>query len=314
MTHFKHFTRRDFTQGLALGAAAIAMPTWSVHVQAAQIRASEIHVQNIRGDCYLLALPYANVLALSNDDGLLVVDGVRGEDSEAFLQRASAFSGGTPEIAYNTHWHWDHTGSNAALRAAGTTLIAHENTRLWLSNDFYVDWLDRQHEPAPPEALPDETFYTGHQLSFGGETLNSALLFQAHTDGDIYVHLQEHNILAVGDLVSDGKFPLVDPVTGGWIGGLVEAQARLLELADEETLIIPGSGRVLNRAELNREYAMLNEMKARIFEFARQGKGPREMLAEDIAAGFEEWGDPERFVMNAYPGLGRHYREVDGVV
>jgi glyoxylase-like metal-dependent hydrolase (beta-lactamase superfamily II) len=306
--------RRMLTMMAGIGAGWTAGP---LIIQAGIANAAEpvFSTQTLENGAFLISTDYANVLGLQTPEGVVLVGGVRQEHAAAFLEVLDAHTSRAPVVlAYNTHWHWDHTGSNEVLRQRGARLIAHENTRLWLTNEFYVDWEDREYGPRPAEALPTETFYTNHAVSLGGEDIHSGLLFQAHTDGDIYVHLRGRNILVVGDVVADGTYPVMDPVTGGWIGGLTKAQERLLAIADDNTLIIPGSGGIMDKAALRRQYDMLVEIRERIYEFARQGKGPREMLSEGVASGLEAWGDPTRFVLNAYPGLGRHYREVDGVV
>ena len=308
---YRHFNRRRLLQ-LAAGGTLSSMLLGRPQ---RLLAATKPRLQVLTDEAFVISTDYAAVLGLHNDAGVLLVGGVAAEDSEALLAVLDEHTGAAPvQVVYNTHWHWDQTGSNEALAARGARIIAHENTRLWLSNDFYVDWQDRHYQARSTAALPSETFYEKNALEFGDEQVTTALLFQAHTDGDIYVHLRGQNILAVGDLATEGTFPLVDPVTGGWIGGLCAAQEKLLALANEDTRIIPGSGGVMSRAGLQKQYDMLVVMRERIYEFARQGKGPREMLAEGVAEGFEAWGDPTQFVLNAYPGLGRHYRQVDGVV
>jgi glyoxylase-like metal-dependent hydrolase (beta-lactamase superfamily II) len=40
--------------------------------------------------------------------------------------------GGNVVMLFNTHWHWDHTGSNELLAKQGTRIFAHEYTKQWL--------------------------------------------------------------------------------------------------------------------------------------------------------------------------------------
>lgn len=318
MSQMKPFTplsafasqRRSLLRFMALGGGALLLSPGRLPAAVA-----ELSVQDLGSGAFLLTSAYGNVLALRNDAGLLLVDGLRAADTPALLSALEAHTGGSEvDVLYNTHWHWDRTGSNDSLRAQGARVIAHENTRLWLTHEFFVDWEERQYRPRRAAALPTETFYEDHSLDFGDEQVSSGLLFQAHTDGDIYVRLRERNILVTGDLVINGGFPVPDPVTGGWIGALTAGQARLLELADDQTRIIPGRGATMKHDELRAYHERIVELRERIYAFARQGKGPSEMLAEGVAKGYESWGDPSLFIRNAYPGLGRHYREVDGVV
>lgn len=308
-------TRRQYLKLASLAGAGFGMAKLDLlSAHAAELNpVQSFTAQALRGDTFLISGVNGNILGLSGAEGLLLVGGVKSGSTPEFLNVLDAYTQNSAvKTLYNTDWH--NAGANEALSARGAHIIAHENTRLWLGNDFFVDWQNRQYSPRPASALPNETFYETHHLSFADETIESRLMFQAHTDGDIVVYLRSHNILAVGDLMADGIFPIVDPVTGGWIGAQVKAQAQLLAMIDDDTLIIPATGRVQNKADLLAQHAMLDEMKTRINDMVRQGKGPQEMLDAGIADGFEQWGDPTRFILNAYPGLGRHYRELDGVV
>ena len=57
-------------------------------------------------------------------------------------------------------------------------------------------------------------------------------MFQAHTDGDIYVFFPGPNILMAGDVLSVGKYPILDYSTHGWIGGMANANRDLLQIVD----------------------------------------------------------------------------------
>src|SRR5688572_17152141 len=85
----------------------------------------------------------ANVLAMTGAEGVVVVDGGLQEHSAALLKAI----GGKVHTLFNTHWHPEQTGSNLAVRKAGGTVIAHENTRLWLSTDITRPWEKNTFQP-----------------------------------------------------------------------------------------------------------------------------------------------------------------------
>jgi len=212
---------------------------------------------------------------------------------------------------FNTHWHWDQTGSNAVLGAAGTRIIAHENTRLWLSTDVDSKWEGRKYGRLPVKARPSKTFYTTGQLDFGGESIEYGYLFQAHTDGDIFVHFKKANVLVAGDVLSVGRYPVIDYITGGWIGGMATAAQQLAARCDDRTQVIPGTGPVQARADLATEQAMLVEVRTRLSKLLAQGMSIREMLdaapTRDLDA---KWGDPQLFIANTWQGLIRRTGEL----
>ena len=181
-----------------------------------------------------------NVVAAGGADGVLLVDGGLAQDSPALLaQVAAVCGGGRVEQLLNTHWHWDHTGSNAALGKAGARIIAHENTRLWLGTRVDSKWEHRIYLPQPARALPTQTFFYGTQkLGFGGQDVEYAIMPQAHTDGDIYVYFPRENVLVAGGVVTGGGYPLPDYCTGGWLGGMIDALKSILARTDEQTRIV----------------------------------------------------------------------------
>src|SRR5690606_33754168 len=96
-------------------------------------------------------------------------------------------------------------------------------TRQRLSTDWYVPHEQRYHRALPAAALPTRTFHGEGRLEAGGETIDYGYLVEAHTDGDIYVHFREANVLAAGDAVSPLRDPELDWYGGGWLGGRVNS-------------------------------------------------------------------------------------------
>ncbi len=80
------------------------------------------------------------------------------------------------------------------------------------------------HAPAKV-AQPTKTFYTTGALDSG--IRYGHIPDVAHTDGDLYVYFPAQNVLVVGDAMSGSGWPVVDWVSGGWIGGIVGAMQRL---------------------------------------------------------------------------------------
>ena len=253
-----------------------------------------------------------NVTLFHSPGGVLLVDGGSPEHTAELLKSVRKLTGtARVDTLFNTHWHWDQTGANTALGAAGTRIIAHENTRLWLSTDVDSKWEQRVYKRLPARALPNQTFYTTGTLEFGGEHIDYGYLPQAHTDGDAYVFFRKANVLVAGDVVCAGAWPILDYCTSGWIGGMENAVKVLLDLANPETQIVAGKGRVLSRAELQELHQMLATMKGRLAKLLAQGMSARDMIAAAPARDFEaKWGDPTLFIANAWPGLVHHAREL----
>ena len=296
----------------AVPAAALTLSALPARSRAADAPAAAPVVTQLADRLWLITGCGGNVTVFDSPEGVLLVDGGSPAHSPRLLREVERLTG-QPSVhtLFNTHWHHAQTGSNDTLGKAGTRIIAHEYTRQWLTTDVDSAWQQQHFQPLPKHALPNATFYTQEALDFGGERIEYGPLGQAHTDGDLYVFFRGANVLVAGDVVAAGQFPLVDPDTNGWIGGLATAAGTLAGLADARTQVIPGLGAPQTLAHVQAEAAMLDTLRQRLARLLAQGQSASEMIAARPAAEFEaEWGDATQLIRNAYPGLAYRAREL----
>jgi cyclase len=304
-------SRREFLELTLSGAVA----SWA-SLASAQTRKAPLTTTPLNDHVHLIAGAGGNVLVVSGGDGLVMINGGAAERSDELLKAVVALSGGKRlTTLFNTDWCADHTGSNQAIGAIRAQIIAHEHTKQYLANDQFIEWQKRTYKAKPPTALPTKTFYTKGSLEAGSERIDYVHLGQAHTDGDIYVHLPGANVLVTGDVMTVGKYPIADYTTGGWLGGLLTATKTLLDLSNADTRVIPGTGPVQTRADLQAQFDMLTTLRERLPKMMRQGMSANDMLAAGVTKEFDEkWGDPKLFVPVTYRGLWLHVRELGGIV
>jgi cyclase len=251
-----------------------------------------------------------NVVAVSTGDGVLLVDSGSAERAPAL--RAS-LAGTRVRRLFNTHHHADQTGGNAVFGAAGAVIHAHDVTREWLATDYYVPAEDRWVKALPAAALPTQTFRTMGALTVGAEHVEFGYLLEAHTRGDIYVHLRDANVLCVGDVASPLRDPAFDWYAGGWLGGRVDALTALLARADDATRIVPAYGAVMTRAQLQLERDLMQKLFERTGTMLMEGHSAQDMLdagvLKDVDRKFE---DPYRFLYDVSKGLWAHYTNFGG--
>ena len=303
--------RREFLGVAAGGAVALALPKRAFAQAALTSEKLADNVHMIRG-------AGANVLLAVGADGCLMVDSGSADRSADLLKMVAQLSGAKPvRTLFNTHWHPEATGGNDAIVKAspGLKILAHENTRLWMSTDVNSVWQKKVFQPRSKDALPNQTFYTKGKLAFGDENVEYGYLGQAHTDGDAYVMLTKANVLVTGDVMTVGKYPVLDYVCGGWIGGVNGAVRSLAEMAKAGTKVVPGDGPGQAKADLDDESKMLAAVYDRLVKLIRTGAGAKDMLAAAPTKEFDaKWGSPELLINNAYPGMWGHVRELGGIV
>jgi cyclase len=250
-----------------------------------------------------------NVLVRTASTGQVLVDSGAAEFTDAVLTRLRKLPGeGRVTTLFNTHWHKDQVGGNLAFGQSEATIIAHEKTRARLATDYYLGVEDRYEKARPKAAHPTVTFFSGDKTLAGKERIEYGHLLEAHTDGDIYVFFRDANVLAAGDAISPLKDPVLDWFGGGWLGGRVEAQQKLLKLCDEKTRIVPSYGPVVGRGELQAEFDMTRVLFDRMLELVRKGMSAQDMLdagvMKDLSRTFR---DPFRFAYDAHKGYWAHH-------
>jgi len=124
----------------------------------------------------------------------------------------------------------------------------------------------------------------------------------AHTDGDAIIHFQRVNVLHMGDTFFVGRYPFIDVSSGGSIQGIIAAAARVLDIADGNTKIIPGHGPVSSKADLQEYHDLLVRIRDGVAADIAEGK-----TLDEVRAGAAEITDhyenPEEVVAAAYLSL-----------
>ena len=266
----------------------------------AKFNAVPMEKQKLADNITMFDGPGGAVTVLNGPDGKFVVDSFVAPAWPRLKEGIDGLGSAPVQYVIDTHWHFDHTDNNAHLHAAGATVLAHENTKRRMSERHDLPVLYRgpdgalsglHFDPSPVESLPQQTFVDSYELEANGETLALQHLAPAHTDSDIYVHFQNANVIAMGDLFFNGMYPYIDPGTGGTIDGMIAAAVKILSLADNHTKIVAGHGPLGNKADLTKSRDMLITSRDRVLKLKSEGKSALEAVAEKPFADLDAaWG------------------------
>jgi glyoxylase-like metal-dependent hydrolase (beta-lactamase superfamily II) len=303
-------SRREVLRGLASGIAGLCVAPLASSVALA---AGGIAVADVGPKLKVLTGAGGNIVVLATSAGQVVVDSGAAAASDAVVGtlRELGGEGGKVAVLVNTHWHRDQTGANERLGEAGATIVAHAKTRQRLSAGWYVPSLDRYEPPLPSAARPTRVFYTTDETTVGGERVELGYLIEAHTDGDAYVRLPAANVIAAGDALSPQLDPVLDWFGGGWLGGRVDALAKLLALGDARTRYVPSFGPVVGRAEVQAEHDFLKTIFDRMVVNLRLGQTADDMLKAGLLDGLPRTlEDPAKFLYDAHKGFWAHHNKL----
>ena len=236
-----------------------------------------------------------NIGVFSGADGTFIVDDMYKGDGEMIASAVAKISDLPISYVLNTHWHFDHAGSNAYFGQQGATIIAHDNVRTMLARGATLRVVEHVEPPAPPEALPIITFNDSLSLHLNGEEVHVLHVTPGHTDGDGIVWFKGSNIIHMGDAFLAYRYPLIDVDSGGNIDGMITTAETVLTFINEDTQLIPGHGPVAGRADLAAYRDMLVTLRGRIADMKGRGMSLEEVLAADVTMELDgrwnTWGD-----------------------
>jgi cyclase len=261
----------------------------------------EVKSTPLRESLHLLTGAGGNMVASTGGDGTFLVDDQYAPLNDRIVAELSKLGRMPLRFVINTHWHGDHTGGNEAFGKAGAVIVAHANVRRRMSSEQFIAAFDRKVEASPAAALPVVTFAEGVTLHLNGDDVEVIHVGHAHTDGDALVKFSRANVLHMGDTWFNGGYPFIDLSSGGGIDGLIAALDRGLALSDAQTLIVPGHGKVGDRAGLQAYRDLLHAARERIAALKAAGKSRDEIIAAAPTAEWDEvWGKgfikPAQFV------------------
>jgi glyoxylase-like metal-dependent hydrolase (beta-lactamase superfamily II) len=316
--------RRLLRHGAVLAGGAILLPgipAWarpfSVRQQAAtandpiakmraEVGAMPIERSTLTDRLTMLSGPGGNVVVLHGPDGKIVVDSFVQTAWDKLKQTLDGIDASPVKTLIDTHWHFDHTDNNANFRKAGAAVVAHQNTRKRLGETHEL--LGMRFTPAPPDAMPSQTFKDRHTITANGEEVALGYIPPSHTDTDIYIRFSKANVLHLGDVFFNGIYPFIDAGTGGSINGMISGADMALKMADPATKIVPGHGPLADRAALTKYRDMLVTVRDRVQKLKSAGRKLEEVVKAAPTADLDPtWGQgfmpPAMFVGIVYNTL-----------
>lgn len=209
--------------------------------------------------------PDGNSVFIEAPEGLILVDtGRHAAHQEKLL--AFARAKGKPIVAIvNTHWHLDHSGGNAEIRAAFPEARLHASAAVeGALKDFFprsragaeqylasgqasaAQAAEIRHDFAAmdaPEALrPDVPVRASGAMRIAGRNIRMNYAPFAATEGDVWLHDEASGTVIAGDLVVD-LVPFMDTACpDGWRRALDAVAATPF------MRLVPGHGPVMDKA------------------------------------------------------------------
>lgn len=265
-----------------LTATAYAQTDWSK---------VEIKATKVGGNVYMLEGAGGNIGVSVGPDGILIVDDQFAPLADKIKAALKTLGEGKLKFVLNTHYHGDHTGSNAAF-GPEALIIAHANVRKRLSTEQVSKFFNRTTPASPKEALPVITFEQAVSIFFNGEEIKVIHFPKSHTDGDSVIFFPTSNVVHMGDNFFNGRFPVVDLEAGGDVEGMTKHVGDIVGRLEKVpgVKIIPGHGPLTDVQGLKAFHRMLLETTDSVRKRMAAGKTLDQIKAEGLPEEWKSWG------------------------
>ncbi len=264
------------------GASASAQDDWE---------SVQIETVSVRDGLYMLVGRGGNIGLSVGADGTFLVDDQYAPLTGKIEAAIRKVSEDPVRFLVNTHWHGDHTGGNENMGKTGVLIVAHENVRKRMSVEQFLSLWNEKVPASPQGALPVVTFTDAVSFHMNDDEIRAFHVAPAHTDGDSVIAFTKANVIHMGDLFFNGRFPFVDLDSGGSVAGILAAADRVLALADERTRIIPGHGALAGRAELKTYRDVVAAAREKVAALVKAGRSKQEVVAAKPTAEWDAtWG------------------------
>ncbi|HXQ72479.1 MAG TPA: MBL fold metallo-hydrolase [Pyrinomonadaceae bacterium] len=267
----------------------VTIPVHKKHRQEPDWSKVQIKSTKIAGNVYMLEGAGGNIGVSVGPDGILIVDDQFAPLADKIRASLKTLGQGKLRFILNTHWHGDHTGSNAAF-GPEATIVAHDNVRKRLSTEQRSEFFKSTTPASPKEALPVITFDQSLTVHFNGEEIRAIHFPNGHTDGDSVIFFTTSNVVHLGDDFFAGRFPFVDLESGGSVEGLTKNIGELITKIPADAKLIPGHGPISTLDDLKAYHRMLVETTTIVRDKIAAKKTLDQIKSEGLPAEWNSWG------------------------
>ena len=271
----------------AVTTASFLMLAWFAYTQT---QPPQLTINKVKDGLFEIEGDGGNVAVLVTSEGVILVDDKFEQDHDAIVANVKSVTSQPIKYIVTTHHHSDHSGGNGKF-VSTAQIVSTANAR--------VNIVEHKQSNAQANMVPAQLVFTQEMSIFlGGQEVRAKYVGRGHTNGDAVVYFPSLRTLHTGDLMA-GSSPLIDYPGGGSLAEWAKTLDGALAL-DFDT-VIPGHGKVTDKAGLLTYRNNVDKLKTRVTSLIRDGKSK-----DDIAKVMTEeykWAPGSLNMQWSLPGM-----------
>jgi len=242
----------------------------------------------LRNNVGMFAESGGTIAWMVNKEGVVVVDAEFPDPAKHLIGELQKQSDKPFEWLINTHHHGDHTSGNISFKGLVKNVAAHVNS---LTNQKNVAIAQKKEDQ---QLYPDTTFTDTWKIKVGDERIKAYYFGPGHTNGDAMIHFEHANIVHMGDLIFNRRYPFIDKSAGASVANWPIALEKAQKKFDKDTLFVFGHAFDPQKVTGNMDdiKAMQNYME-RLIDFVQSsikaGKTKDEIIQAKAIPGVTDW-------------------------
>ena len=294
--------RREFLYNSA-GSLVLSLLAGKQLLAQSGMQETPYAMKEVRRGVSIFSEKGGTIAYLITKEGIVLVDSQFPEQSAHLISELRKLSESSFKFLINTHHHGDHTSGNIAYKGLVEHVVAHKNS---LANQQEVAKRNQNEEK---QLYPDTTFSGSWQVKIGPEQIRAYYFGEAHTNGDSMIHFENANVVHLGDLLFNKRYPFIDRSAGASIKHWITVLDQAKRTFDAETIYVFGhafdpkavTGSI---TEVDSFKAYLEKLLSFVSGEIKAGKSKEEILAATAIAGVQDMnGEPKHNLEMAYEEL-----------
>jgi len=170
-------------------------------------------------------------------DGFVIIDTQSVKAIQPVIDAIAGIDGKNILYVCNTHHHGDHTGGNSAFTDIKMGMVAQRKCPEYQK----LRAIDSGREEGQKYA--DILFDNEMDIDLGEETIKAIHVGNGHTNNDVMYHMENANVVHMGDLMFNNIIPVFRNRDGASHSGWIKTLTKAEELFDGHTQFIFGHGK-----------------------------------------------------------------------
>ena len=279
-------SRRNFLRQSSMMAGALILPDYAAPLNWLFPAAGQM--KPLRNNVGVYTNRGGTIAWMISKKGIVVVDTQFPAEAADLVEQIRKQNQRPVDLLINTHHHGDHSGGNIAFKGIAKKVLAHKNSKINQEN------VAREQNKLSETLLPDATFDKTWSEKVGKERMTLHYFGPGHTNGDALIHFEKANVVHMGDLVFNRRYPFVDKKAGASVANWITVLETARKTFEKDTIYVFGHAfdpeKITGTAEDLKAFEnYLSKLLEHVQKSLSAGMSKEEILKTTSIPGAEEW-------------------------